>query len=201
MNNIAAPGSHKTFFRCRGVKLLLFLAILSALVGVGILYMLFEASRPAEGTIVKTAQPSKAQTPIVKILKTPYYTTSYPGTYELQPRPTNSASLDAQILIARGQDRFGAGSKITLTVETMPEGGVTESSTYNLFESQPELNTLTREQYIGEEVVVATRVDPDYEKTILWPRGNKLLTITLLASSQTSTEDKDLQTVLNNFHW
>jgi len=164
-------------------------------------YVLANFNQPVEGTIIQTAGSTGNSTPKDKYLTTTYYSTLYPARYKLSPKPTNSASIDAVVLIAHQQSGAGVGSKITLTIVPMPEGGVTEDSSYKLSAGRPDLYALTEDQYGSDNVQIATRSDPSYERVILWPHGSYLLTITLTAGAQTQFIDNELQTVLTNLQW
>ena len=159
-------------------------------------------SKPVTGTIVAATTSEDTIKPQVnENLRTPYYSVKYPARYDLSPKPAHSASLDAEILIAHQQARYGTGSRITLTVETAPIGGVSETSNYKLYKAEPNLYSMTAATYSGDPVTVVTRVEPNYQKIILWPHGAYLLTITLSSGVQAATTDADLQTIIDSLRW
>jgi hypothetical protein len=183
-------------------KLLITLGIILLVSALAFDYSVSKVNQPVEGTIVHAAQsPTKEAAPASKDLSTVYYSISYPARYELLPAPTPSASLDAEILSAQAQPGFGVTSKLLLTVTDLPVGGVTEDSSYKLFEAEPDIYSFSQETRGSDTTYVAIRAEPDYQKTILWPHGSHLLTITLVTGAQSETTDADLQTVLTNLKW
>ncbi|HEX8182570.1 MAG TPA: hypothetical protein VF575_03130 [Candidatus Saccharimonadales bacterium] len=190
----SAPG--RRTFRFISLLTVCFLGIALVLV-----FIYIQINRPVNGTIIQTKQPTVRDTPTTKTLTTPYYSLQYPVNYDLEPRPTASASLSAEVLKARQQNRFGTGSRITITVEPTPDGGVTEHSSYKLYMSQPDIYTVMTAEVGGENTISASRVDPNFEKTILWEHGKYLLTVTLIADTSSSTLDAELQTILTSLIW
>jgi hypothetical protein len=184
----------------RIVFILAGLVLLAVIGKVGSIILI--ANKPVEGTIITQAQQPKTNNASgTKTLKTAYYATQYPAHYTTLTKPTNSASLDAEMLSAPGQNSSGTSSKIALTVTNLPEGGVTQDSSYNLFKAHPETYKLEQLTVQGEPVYVGTRTIPDYERTYLWAHGTHLLTVALTTDVQSAAADSELQSILDHVQW
>lgn len=159
-------------------------------------------NRPVEGTILSNSRPPDFDVqPADKQIRTKYYTAYYPARYDLMPPPANSASLDAQILVAHQQVRYGTGSRITLTVTPISVDGIRGDSAYKAFEAQPETYTMREEQHGSDTIIIAERKSPNYEQTILWPHGELLLTMTTVAASMSTTLEEEIKTIVYNLQW
>lgn len=161
--------------------------------------VLIGIQQPATGTVLRPQTKPVAQN---QELVSQYFHCEYPAHYDLQPSPTNVAALQAWVLLAHQQGtHYEQTSRLGLTIESLPAGGVTETSGYKLYQSRPELYQLTTATAGGDPIIVAKRQDPTYQQTVLWPHGSYLLTISLTAGGETSAVDADLQTILSSLQW
>ncbi len=180
-------------------KLIIWTVVL-VVIGGSIFYLLRSLNSPAEGTVYQTT--AQASEPLeLKDFKGQYFTTKYPGRYSLQKNQNPSASLESWILIAHQVLGEGPGSKIAVTVASLPSGGAKESSPYKLFESQPETYTIGIPNFSNEPVIIATRVNAGYEQTALWAHGKNMAIISLTSGQKTDQLEEELETILNNLVW
>jgi hypothetical protein len=173
--------------------------VVLVLLATGSLFAWRSFNMPVEGTITP---PKVPHVPSAVQLQTTYFETKYPARYQKKTVPSQqSASLGAWVLVAQQDPGVGQSSRINLTVTTLPVGGVTEDSAYKLFTAEPQYYTLSQSKLGDDPVTIAVRNDPTYQKTILWPHGNYLLTISMLTANEQDQAKNDLQTVLANLHW
>lgn len=157
-------------------------------------------NRPTVGHVTIPIPTHSAQA-AYKNLITPYYNTNYPTTYKVLAKPAHSASLDAELLSGHEEAGPGASTHIAITVITLPAGGVTEDSSYLLFKTHPDNYVMTQQTIGDDQVTVATRLTPDYEKIYLWPHGNYLLTFDLTTGAQSPIIDGEIDHMLTNLRW
>lgn len=159
-------------------------------------------NKPVEGTIISRSRPVRDDPVLAnKQIKTAYYTAEYTPNYVQTKSPVHSASLDAQVLVAQQQDSIGTGSRITLTVTTMPGAGVVEDGAYKAFYAQPDLYTVSEDRRESDVLIIAKRTSPNYEQTILWPHAPYLLTITMVAATASTALDQEVQTIVESLKW
>lgn len=185
----------------RFVKPLLLLGICVFLIA-SLLMMFKSLNGPAEGTVsVSTIQDDTANEVPLKPLIGTFYSTKYPGRYELQSSSKNSASLEAWLLVARQAIGIGPSGVISMTVATLPPGGVKEDGAYKQFEAFKNLYTLTTRNYSGEEVIVADRTETNFEHTVLWPHNEYLLTMSMTSPVKNDVLLAEFETILSSLVW
>jgi hypothetical protein len=188
----------------RGRKLGVWLGVLVVL-GAGGYYAYKTLNQSTEGTVVQAKpQEEVSQKPVSdKQLAAKHFTATYPGAYTLQPAPAAGTTTASEVykLTKHQSNRIGETAVLQLMTEPLPAGGVTESSPYKLYSTHPALYHLNKVDYGDDTAWVAIRTDPTYEHVILWPHAGNLLTISLLASSQSDDIDADLQTLQHSVKW
>jgi hypothetical protein len=176
--------------------LVVFILLISAVWGLFVPHF----NRPTEGHVT-IPLPAHSNQAVYKNLITPYYNTSYPTTYHILPKPAHSASLDAELLSGHQEAGPGASSHIAVTIIAMPASGITEDSSYLLFKTHPETYALSQQTINGDQLTVATKATPDYEKIYLWPHGKYLLTFDVTTGARSPIIDQEIDHMLNNLRW
>jgi hypothetical protein len=182
--------------------LLIVLAVVAAMVGMAA-YAVHSLNKPAMGTI-KQAEPTDLQANQVttKKLSSGYLSASYPNRYGINElSAATSASLHAWMLVAHQASIYEQAAQISIIITNLPVGGVKQDSAYSLYSSRPEIYKLSKATYNNDPVYVSKRSDQTYQKSILWPHKNFLLTITLTTSNETDAINHELDTILKSVKW
>ena len=190
-------------FSRKKLKLIVAILVIAVVIGLAVLYIMRLLNQPANGTVIRTG-PTALTTPqpSYRTLDSKYFTARYSGRFGLAASaPKTSASLQAWTLVAHQEAGIGESSKISVIVASLPIGGVTEDGTYKLFAAYPELYTISEATYGGDQVVVAKRIKPTYQQTVLWSHNGFLLTVTLSAASETDLVNGELDSLLTSLKW
>jgi len=174
--------------------------VVAAMLVIIIIFVMYAAGGPANGTILKARPVQSTAITADKTLAGKYFTMPYPARYtEIPTGP--SSSLQSWILVGHQLTLDQESSKLSIVITALPAGGVQEDSAYKLYSAYPALYKLSQASYGHDPVVIAKRSDSSYQQTILWPHGNYLLTISLTAGTETAPLDNELQAMLSHLQW
>lgn len=166
-------------------------------------YLMHRLNQPPIGVIKESPSSNKRslKKASTKTLKSSYFLLKYPERYEIQSSHNKSASSESWIFIAHQALGLGQSSKISMSIVELPLGGVMEDSAYKHFSAFPELYTITTSYYSGESVVVGERTNPSFEKTVLWPHGKYLFTVSLTSAEGSQEFTAELESILRSVVW
>lgn len=152
---------------------------------------------PAVGTVTQV-MPATEKAPDNKTATGKYILFKYPARYSEASNKNQSASLEYWILVTRFGQGTGQTGQISLNITNLPEGGVKEDSSYKNIHAFSDKYKLTDKSINNEPVIIATRMDPSYERTALWPHKKLLLTATLTSSVDDVQLNKEFDELLNS---
>lgn len=170
-----------------------------------------QISSPVEGTAVVTDaskslnQPNrKTKTPGSTDIKTNYFELALPTGYRTQSTSTSVPGLLYQQTLIKSSTMGSV--VVNISVKTLPEGGLSGDSSYQLRVKNPARYTMSSESVNGQQVVLASDAQAG-AITAFMARGSYLATVS--ASSGVSnpsgdnneTQRKVLQPVLEAWRW
>ncbi len=179
-------------------KIVIFSAVVTVVAAIS--YSVHSLNTPATGTVSQNS-PAEEKTPEKKTISGKYIDFQYPARFAEASNANQTASLEYWILVSRLSQGAGQTGQISVIITNLPEGGVKEDSSYknvHAFTDKYKLNDTT---YNNEPVSVATRTDPSYERTALWPHKKLLLTATVTSSTQNDQLDKEFNDLLSSVQW
>lgn len=167
---------------------------------VGLIYFVGSLNKPAEGT-VKQVTSTEEKPPEYKTIAGEHITFQYPERFSEASNSNPSASLEHWILVTRLSQGAGQTGQISLSIAKLPEGGVKENSSYKHINAFTDKYKLSDASYSDEPVIIATRIDPSYERTALWQHKNLLLTATLTSSTENEQLNREFDELLRSMQW
>jgi len=169
-----------------------------------------QISSPVEGTTVVTDaskslnQSKKPKTPGATDIKTNYFELALPAGYRTQSTSTSVPGLLYQQTLIKPSTMGSV--VVNISVKTLPEGGLSGDSSYQLRVKNPARYSMSSESVNGQQVVLASDAQAG-AITAFMTRGGYLATVS--ASSGVSnpsgdnneTQRKVLQPVLEAWRW
>jgi hypothetical protein len=165
---------------------------------------------PVSGRIVpvdtKPTKPLKQATKNMstQTLTSPYFSLVLPAGFKLQA----SGQLPPGLLYQQNIIKPSAFGSIivSISLKTMPEGGLASDSSYNLRVQQPVRYQLSRQTMDGDIVSIAN--DSQQASVVaFWPHANKLATISLSSGLNNPASDDNksivsaLRTLISSWQW
>lgn len=155
---------------------------------------------PANGSVTQIA-PVTEKAPEKKTIIGKNVSFKYPARFSESSNSTPTASLEYWILVSRLGQGAGQSGQISVTIVNLPEGGIKEDSSYKNVHAFPDKYKLSDLNINNEPVIIATRIDPTYERTALYAHKKLLLTATVTASAQNDQLDREFTDLLSSVAW
>lgn len=160
------------------LKRYILLAFITAMLGAAG-YFIYLSNSPGDGQVISQA-PSNPVVVKPKKLDAAYYSFSYPSNFtEEFGMPKGAGQLDLHIIKKRSARDNPDSMRVSLGIENLPAGGVTQMSPYLLAVAQPENYKITTKPCDTETCHFLYRYSDGGSEIMLWPHNNQVLMVAM----------------------
>lgn len=173
--------------------------VVLVLIAVLTIYVVHGMHTPAVGTIVKNDQsaPAITDTTDYSSLDTEHFSLLYPSDYSGDFGSPKSGQIDYRYFDIKDGEKVKSSLEIYLVM--LPYGGITLSSEYKSYNSDPKTYQPSNKFYHSEAVDIFAKDKDGKERNALWEHGKYILVVKL------HTDDPDIDTmfksILTSVQW